>query len=591
MSANMAAETGDQAWIRRYDQNIALIDAAIAEASIIAPPAETARFDAATRVSNDRLVELEREAFSNVRAGGLREASAILRSDEYAMHKRILQEGTDQLIIAVIAAVNADVAAVKQRAFTLAVGLLMASLGGGFILWRHFNASLMKSETTFLETEGQIRRLAMNDLLTGLANRTFMRHALQTAIERAAKHNTKLAVLMIDLDRFKPINDRHGHLVGDLVLKTVATRLAGALREGDLCSRYGGDEFVALIEYETDDEIPRSLASRIVEALSSPMTIDGMTLQIGASVGFAICPTHATEEEDLIRKADLALYRVKLSGRGQLRAFDASFDIDSDARARLEKELRHGIESGEIVPYFQPLIELTTGRLYGFEVLSRWQHPMRGLLTPDKFIALAEETGQTTDLMIALIYQACRAAAALPRELTLAVNVSPRQLQDEALATKIIGVLSDTGFAPHRLEVELTEQALVTDIALAKRVICSLKRHSIRVALDDFGTGYSSLGYLAELPFDTLKIDRSFIETMHDRSESVKIVTAIIGLGKSLGLTTVAEGVEEERDATLLRGLGCDFSQGYLYSKPIPAAELAGLLVRLSAFTHGRMSA
>jgi diguanylate cyclase (GGDEF)-like protein len=591
MSANMAAATGDRAWIRRYDENLPLINTAIAEASIIAPPAATARFDAATRASNDRLVELEREAFIKVGAGDLREANAILRSHEYAMHKRILQEGTDQLIIAVIAGVNADLAAVKQRALLLAIGLLMASLGGGFTLWRRFNASLMKSETTFLETEAQIRRLAMNDVLTGLANRTFMRHALQTAIESAAKRNTKLAVLMIDLDRFKPINDKHGHLVGDLVLKTAAARLAGALREGDRCSRHGGDEFVALIEYETDDEIPRSLASRVIEGLSSPMIIDGTTHQIGASVGFAICPTHAVEEEDLIRKADIALYRAKLSGRGQFRVFDPSLDVDSDARAHLEQALRHGIESGEIVPYFQPLIDLTTGRLYGFEVLNCWRHPVRGLLTPDKFMAIAEKTGQITDVMIAVIRQACSDATVLPREFALAINISPQQLQDEGLAAKVMGALSDTGFAPHRLEVELTEQALVTDIALAKQVICSLKRHGIRVALDGFGVGYSSLGYLAELPFDTLKIDRSFIETLHDRPESIKIVAAIIGLSTSLGLATVAEGVEVERDAILLRQLGCDFSQGYRYSKLIPAEDLPALLARFSASTSGRMSA
>jgi diguanylate cyclase (GGDEF)-like protein len=590
MSANMAAATGDQAWIRRYDNNIPLIDTAIAEAMIIAPPAQTALFDAATRASNDRLVELESEAFMKVRAGELRDARAILRGDEYAKHKRILSDGIDRLIFAVIAAVKADLAMVKQRAFMVAIGLLVASVVGGIILWRSFNASLMKSETAFLESEGQIRRLAMSDLLTGLANRTFMRHTLQTAIERTAKRNSKLALLMIDLDRFKPINDKHGHLVGDLVLKTVATRLAGALREGDLCSRYGGDEFVALIEYETDDEVPAQLAGRIIEALSSPMVIDGMTFQIGASIGFAICPADALEEEDLIRKADLALYSVKLSGRGQFRAFDSSIDVEADARAQLEQALRHGIKSGEIVPYFQPLIELTTGRLRGFEVLSRWQHPSKGVLTPDKFIALAEETGQITDLTVALIRQACRTAAALPRELTLAVNVSPEQLQDETLATKILGALSDTGFEPHRLEVELTEQALVTDIAVAKRVICSLKRHGIRVALDDFGTGYSSLCYLTELPFDTLKIDRSFVETLHDRSESVKIVTAIIGL-KSLGLATVAEGVEAERDETVLKELRCDFSQGYLYSKPIPAAGLPALRARFCAFTPGRMSA
>jgi len=582
MSANMAAATGGKAWIKRYDDNIPLIDAAIAEAMILAPPETAARFDAETRAANDRLVQLEREAFAKVRADDASGARAILNGQEYLAQKQILSQGTAQFVITIIAQVTTDLAAVKRRAFTIIVALLMVFLAGGFIMWRLFNTSLRKSEAAFLETEDRIQRLAMNDILTGLANRSFFRHALQTAIERATGSRSKLAVLVIDLDRFKPINDKHGHLVGDLVLQTVAARLLSAMREGDLCARYGGDEFVAIVPYSTDDDVPRSIAGRIVDVLSSPMVIDGLTLQIGASVGFAVYPTHATKEEDLIRKADMALYRVKLNGRGSMRPYDPSLDIELDARTQLEEELRQGIQSDEIIPYFQPLIELSTGCARGFEVLSRWQHASKGLLSPDRFITLAEETGQITDLMIAVLRQACRTAATLPSGLMLAINVSPQQLQDEGLATKILEVLIETGFAPHLLEVELTEQALVTDIMRASGVISSLKRHGIHVALDDFGTGYSSLSYLSELPFDTLKIDRSFVTTLHDRPESIKIVTAIVGLSKSLNLTTVAEGVESERDATLLAELGCDVLQGFFYSKPVPAAELPTLLSKFS---------
>lgn len=591
MSANMAAATGGKAWIKRYNDNIPLIDSAIAEAAIIAPSDESARFEAETRASNDRLVQLEREAFAKVRADDAPGARAILDSEEYAAHKKILQRGTERFITSVLADVAADLAAVKRRAFVIITGLLVVSLAGGLILWRVFSASLRRSQATFLETEGRIQRLAMNDILTGLANRSFLRHALLAAIEAAARNHSKLAVLMIDLDRFKPINDKHGHLVGDLVLKTVATRLANVMRDEDLCARYGGDEFIAVIGYQSDDEIPRSMGERIVEALSAPIIIDGLTLHIGASVGLAIYPTHAAEEEDLIRKADLALYRVKLNGRGRVCAYDPSLDMDIQARTQLEEELRHGIRSGQVVPYFQPLMELSGGIPRGFEVLSRWQHPVKGLLPPDKFIPLAEETGQISDLMIAVLRQACRAAVTLPRELTLALNVSPQQLQDKGLAGKILGVLVETGFAPQRLEVELTEQALVTDMMLARHVISSLKSYGIRVALDDFGTGYSSLSYLSELPFDTLKIDRSFVRTLRDRPESIKIVTAIVGLSKSLHLTTVAEGVEAERDATLLRELGCDLAQGYFYSKPMPAADLPALLKRLSPTVSAKMTA
>jgi diguanylate cyclase (GGDEF)-like protein len=588
MSANMAAATGGERWMQRYEDNIPLIDKPIAAATELAPPAAVARFDAETRAANDRLVELERASFDKVHSNDLSAAGAILGGAEYAAQKKILSDGTGRFLESIIAAVTDDLAAVNRYAAVIINGLVIVSIVGGAVLWRLFDASLVKSETIYLEAEGKIKHLAMNDMLTGLANRAFLRQALHAAIERAGRNRSKLAVLIIDLDRFKPINDRHGHLIGDLVLKEVAVRLADATGDGALPARYGGDEFVALVQYETDEDTPRSIGKRIVDALSSPMVLGGLTLQIGASVGFAIYPTHATEEEDLLRKADMALYRVKLQGRGQVRTYDSSLDIEVSARAQLEEELRQGIRDGSVIPYFQPLIDLSTGVPRGFEVLSRWQHPVNGLLPPAAFIALAEETGQITELCMAVLRQACRVAATLPKDLVISINVSPQQLQDEWLAVKILAVLNETGFPPHRLEVELTEQALVSDIALAKGVICSLQPYGISMALDDFGTGYSSLCYLSELPFNTIKIDRSFIKTLHDRPESAKIVNAIVGLGKSLGLHTIAEGVEEERDATFLREAGCDFVQGYFYSEPVPAADLPALLRRLRPEASGR---
>jgi predicted signal transduction protein with EAL and GGDEF domain len=337
--------------------------------------------------------------------------------------------------------------------------------------------------------------------------------------------------------------------------------------------------------------IPAKLGRRIVDALSAPMVIDELTLRIGASVGFAVYPDDATDEQDLIRKADMALYRVKSKGRSQVQAYDASLDVEVEARARLEEQLAQGIRRGEVVPYFQPFIELATGRPRGFEVLGRWQHASKGLVFPADFIPIAEEAGQLTELTLAILKQACITVADLPSDLTIAINIAPQQLDDELLAVRILAALSETGFAPHRLEVELTEQALVTDIARAKRVISLLRPHGIKLALDDFGTGYSSLSYLSELPFDTLKIDRSFIKSLHDRPESLKVVTAIIGLSRSLGLTTIAEGVETERDAQLLSELGCDLVQGFLYSRAVPKTDLPALLRRFSLAVPQRQRA
>ena len=588
MSANMATATGEARWIDRYEANIPLINGAIAEAVALAPPAVAKRFDSETRFANDRLVELERKSFDAVRKGDTGTARAILDGPDYARYKRTLSAGTARFVDGMIASVTAERTAVQQRAMIAISLVVLISVAGAAILWRVLTTTLSKSETVLFEAQRKIQTLAMNDLLTGLANRASLREALHAAIGRSDRNRSKLAVLMIDLDRFKPINDRYGHLVGDLVLKAVAHRMSRVLRRGEIRARYGGDEFVAVIEYPSDDEIPRVVGKRLIEELSEPMAFEGITVQIGASVGLAVYPTDARTEEDLIRKADIALYRVKQEGRGSVRFYNSSMVAEIDARAKLEEELREAIESGRIVPYFQPLIDLVTGELRGFEVLSRWEHPTRGIVQPVDFIPLAESSGQIGALTMTILRSACKAALPLADDLSIAVNVAPQQIQDEWLAPGILAILNETGFPPHRLEVELTEHALVTDLASAKRVISSLKSVGIKIALDDFGTGYSSLCYLSELPFDKIKIDRSFIKTLHEREESAKVVNAIVGLGRSLGVTTIAEGVETEREAAFLREIGCTVAQGFLYSTPVPASELQALVASLSATPHTR---
>ncbi len=588
MSANMAAATGEERWIDRYEANLPMISDAIAEAVALAPPAIAKRFDAETRSASDKLVAIERESFDAVRKGDTAAARAILDGQTYARYKEILRAGTATFVKDMIESITAERSIVQQRAILAILVVVLLSVAGAAILWRVLNTTLGRSEAALFEAEQKIQTLAMNDLLTGLANRASLREALHAALGRSDRNRSKLAVLIIDLDRFKPINDRYGHLVGDLVLKAVAHRMSRVLRRGEIRARYGGDEFVAVVEYPSDDEIPRVVGKRLIEELSEPMSFESITVQIGASVGLAVYPTDARTEEDLIRKADIALYRAKEEGRGAVRFYDSSMVTEIEARARLEEELREAIGSGEVVPYFQPLIDLVTGELRGFEVLSRWDHPTRGLVQPADFIPLAESSGQIGTLTMTILRAACTAALPLPDDLSIAVNVAPQQIQDEWLAPSILAILNETGYPPHRLEVELTEHALVTDLASAKRVISSLKSVGIKIALDDFGTGYSSLCYLSELPFDKIKIDRSFIKTVHERTESAKVVNAIVSLGRSLGVPTIAEGVETEREAAFLREIGCPIAQGFLFSTPVPAAELMDLVATISANTKRR---
>jgi diguanylate cyclase (GGDEF)-like protein len=578
MSAKMLAATGDRRWLDRYEANIPLINDAIRRASALAPSSAAKRFDDETRVANDRLVALQRAAFAAVRRGDARSAHRLLGSGLYKHHKRVLAEGTDRFIASTLGTIQSRLRYLQRRT-EIAIPLIILICGlGAYALWYRLNVSLQRLHTAFVRAENTIRRLAMNDALTGLANRRALYAQLQDAIASARRDKAKLALFMFDLDHFKPINDEHGHLVGDNVLKEVASRLTAVLPQAVLRSRYGGDEFVVAVRYEGDDDVARTTGHKIITALGPPMTIDGHKLQIGATLGSAIFPNDAATNEELIRKADLALRNAKRQARGAARAYDAVMDVGPETRAQLEAEVRAAVAAGAFVPYFQPIVHLGSGKIRGFEVLCRWQHPTRGLLQPCEFIPLVESLGLIDELTIALLETAFTQARTLPKPTALSINISPQQIQDAALVHNISAVLATTGFDPKRLHIELTENTLVSDLLAAKGVIAALKRLGIRTSLDDFGTGYSSLSYLAELPIDAIKIDRSFIRTLQHNEQSAKIVTAILGLGKSLSITTIAEGIETERQVAFLKAGGCELGQGHYFGKPMPVDDAKAVL-------------
>lgn len=578
MSANLAAVSGETRWARRYEERLPVIDKAIAAATALAPPGAAERFDQATRVANDRLVELERAAFSRVNSGDLLAAQAILNSKSYAEHKAVLAAGSEAFIFEVQQSVAGQTNELTLRSWWLLAGLLALALIGFASLWRHLGKHLSGAEAAFAEKQEEVTRLALHDPLTGLANRRYLHVQLESAMARAARDQTGFALLMIDLDGFKPVNDRYGHSAGDGVLMEISRRLNAMVRKGEIVARLGGDEFVVVLSPGDVGDAPIRAAHRLIASLSESIELPQGEVRVSASVGVAIYPSDGTHTDDLIRKADVALYRAKHESRGDVRFFQQSMDEDVREREALEMDLRTAIAVGSIVPYFQPLIDLTSGRLTGFEVLARWPHPKRGQIPPTTFVAIAEDTGQIDALTVCVMRAALLAAHHWDPTLTIAVNIAPHQLRNDSLVERLLGVLRETNFPPERFEIEITENALIGDLDLARRIVLGLKAHGIKVALDDFGTGYSSLSHLSDLPFDKLKIDRSFINTMRGRPESATIVNAIIGLGRSLNMPTTAEGIESVADAELLAGLGCKVGQGFLYSRPVPADEVERLI-------------
>lgn len=424
------------------------------------------------------------------------------------------------------------------------------------------------------EAEELANTLARHDPLTGLPNRRQFNEELASMLVGIKNSALECAVFLIDLDRFKSVNDIHGHAVGDELLIEVAARLKAICRVDASVARLGGDEFVCILRYRAGSEAPSRLAGKIVSTLGEPFNIGGVQLEAKATVGIARCPIDATAPTDLLRAADVAMYEGKASGKGVYRFFHAEMDARLRERTELENDLREAIEHGQIRPYFQPIVTLDGNSISGLEALARWDHPTRGMIMPDVFIPVAEDLGIIDLLTYRMLREACLASRNWPPHIALSVNISPMQLKDPWLSSRILAILAETGFPPGRLIVEVTEKAIIDDMSAAAEVFASLKKASIRIALDDFGMGYSSLHHLRQLRFDHLKIDSSFVLSM-ESAESEKIVRAITGLGRSLGMTVTAEGVETSMSMDALRDCGCEQAQGYLLGAPIDAAATA----------------
>jgi diguanylate cyclase (GGDEF)-like protein/PAS domain S-box-containing protein len=439
--------------------------------------------------------------------------------------------------------------------------------------------STLEDITKWREAQAQIVHMARHDALTNLPNRTLFREQLEHALCRVTR-NEQVAVHCLDLDNFKDVNDSLGHPIGDDLLKEVARRLNECVRDSDTVSRLGGDEFaIVQVAGELRASDISSLASRLVEVVGAPCDIQGHQVVIGASIGISVAPDDGTDPDQLLKNADMALYRAKADGRGTYRFFEAGMDARAQARRLLEIDLRAALVRGEFEVYYQPIRDLKADRIICFEALLRWNHPLRGLVAPADFIALAEETGLIVRIGNWVLRRACADAAGWSQHVSVAVNLSPAQFKNRDLVPSVIEALSASGLDAHRLELEITESVLLQDSEATLATLHKLRGLGIRISMDDFGTGYSSLSYLRSFPFDKIKIDRSFVHELASRGDSMAIVRAVAGLGKSLGISTTAEGVETNEQLALLRSEGCTEVQGYLFSRPRPAAEVENMLL------------
>jgi diguanylate cyclase (GGDEF)-like protein len=446
--------------------------------------------------------------------------------------------------------------------------------------------------------EERIRYMAYFDNLTGLPNRQYLSERLDEALREARRDDSLLALLFIDLDHFKEINDSFGHSTGDMLLGSVAQRLTECVRSSDdvttlnsetrdetvlhTVSRQGGDEFTILLTQVANSFDACRVATRILTAMKEPFSLNRRDVVVGASIGIAVFPHDGDDTDVLLKHADTAMYHAKKSGRNDYACFSESMKEEALRKLTLEGDLRKAIERKEFELYYQPKIDSQTDRVCGLEVLIRWRHPERGMVSPVEFIPVAEETGLIVPIGEWVLRVACSQTRTWHNSgvhnLPISVNVSSRQFRKNALMETVTEILAESGMAPRQLELEVTETTMLQDEDEAVTALLRLKELGIQVALDDFGTGYSSLSYVRRLPLDTIKIDRSFVKELGQDSESASIVTAIIAMAHSLGLRVVAEGVETEQQADFLRSQGCEELQGFLYSEPVPAAAIPALL-------------
>ena len=458
--------------------------------------------------------------------------------------------------------------------------IFVLSIGFAIYSYRRVK-DLSREMTARRRAEIEASNLARHDPLTGLPNRRFFLERLDEVLLKTT-HASRSAVLMLDLDGFKSINDAYGHAIGDQALTEFAARISAVMRSGAVLTRVGGDEFAVIVPEISSLDDPTALARRIAAAVAEPFLVDRISATLGVGIGIAIAPVDGTDPEVLVQHADRALYRAKAEGRSCIRFFEPSMNAHVERRITIERELRAALAAKIIIPYYQPLVRFDTNRVIGFEALARWKSETLGWMAPDLFIAVAEEIGLIGELGDQLLRQACRDASRWPEELTLAFNISAVQLRDPTLGVRILAILAENGLDPRRLELEITETALVDNIAVAQTVIIQLRQAGVRIALDDFGTGYATFSQLLSFQLDRIKIDRSFVNRIGTDEESATIVSAILGLAHGFGLATTAEGIENAEQLASLKANGCQEGQGYLFSKAIPADEVAGVLGRLN---------
>jgi diguanylate cyclase (GGDEF)-like protein len=458
------------------------------------------------------------------------------------------------------------------------VSALLLNIALILLIWRR-TTNLSSEVDVYRKAEVRAKHLAITDPLTNLFNRRAIKEKTAELSTRASRRGKSAAFLMLDLDGFKKINDLYGHDSGDQLLREVADRMRDTVPPSSVLARLGGDEFGICMVFEPEfPETVDRVAEDLIEALARPVTIGDIDHTITASIGIARPEMDCDSIDMLIRRADIALYAAKKNGRNGFCWFENGMEVELRTRNSLEADIRAAIPNDEFVPYFEQQIDLETGELAGFEMLARWVSPVRGLIPPDEFIPVAEETGMIGDLSLAIIRKAMLEAKHWDPKLTISVNISPVQLKDPWLAQKIVKLLVETGFPANRLEVEITESSLFKNLSLAQSIVGSLKNQGIQIALDDFGTGYSSLAHLRALPFDRIKIDRSFVQTMLSNTESAAIVSAIAGLGASLAVPITAEGIEEEELIAKLHDLGCTKGQGWFYGQPMSIDQVNAML-------------
>jgi diguanylate cyclase (GGDEF)-like protein len=454
---------------------------------------------------------------------------------------------------------------------------------GRFLGFRGIGTDLTQQR----QSEAEINRLARYDSLTGLPNRMMMRRTLEEALQTNRSGPAGCALFLIDLDRFKNVNDTLGHPVGDSLLKQVAQRLTSVIGERGQIGRLGGDEFEAVLPGLEDQASLASLANRLIQQVSMPYTIDGHNIAIGASVGIAVGPADGSGVDAMVRNADLALDSAKAAGRGTFCFFAPEMHEEAQDRQALENDLRKAIGNGELRLVYQPVVNARTEELSGFEALVRWHHPVRGLISPTVFVPLAEESGIILQLGEWVLRTACREAAAWPENIRVAVNLSPIQFIEPNLPQVVISALASAQLPPRRLELEITEGVFLVESESTDDMFARLKQIGVRLALDDFGTGYSSLGYLKKAPFDKIKIDQSFVRGAAMKgSRNAAIIRAIVGLAESLDMDTTAEGAETHDELTLIRELGCSHIQGYIFGRPMESEDASKL-----AAEHKKVSA